>query len=371
MHTAKSTRPRGHLAFTPFTRFTQGLAVAGLACVVSLASPPPLAAAATPWPANVPVGQDHPLIQRFRGAVLLGFQFQAWGQAEVPLGAQSVRDGSGRHLKDVQTVEGRITRLVYLTPQGKSPLEVFRNHVQALTAAGLTRQYSCEAHCEDLFFGWTGSGDMARLAQTLRWTSGGIPSATSPTTAYNVVDPLTPDEGRMLVGTVPNGQGGAPVSVLVYTSAAVNGDTQAAATYIQIVEPKAMQTGQVTVNAKALADGLQSKGRVALYGLYFDTGKAVIRPESNGQLAEMAKLLKAQPGLKVYIVGHTDNQGASQVNEGLSRQRAQAVVNALVSSYQIDPVRLQARGVGSLAPVATNASEDGRAQNRRVEMVLQ
>lgn len=328
-----------------------------------------LAQAAVPWPGNVPGGLDHPLIQRFTGSVLVGYQSQAWGQAEVPLSAQEVRDSGPRHLKDLQSVEGKVTRLVYLSPQGKAPLEVFRNYEQALVAAGLTRKFNCDKNCSNLYFAWRAGADLKDLSQSLKWTSGGIPSASSASSSYAVVDPLSAD-GRMLVGTLPNGSG-APVSVLVYTSTAVNDDTRAAATYIQIVEPKAMQTGQVTVNAKALGDGLLAKGRIALYGLYFDTGKADVKPESRPQLVEMANLLKAQPGLKVYIVGHTDNQGQADSNMGLSLQRAQAVMAELTSTYKIDGKRLQARGVGSLAPLAANTSDEGRAQNRRVELVVQ
>jgi len=326
------------------------------------------ALAAAPWPGNVPGGQDHPLIQRFTGSVLVGYQAQSWGQAGVPLSAQEVRDSGPRRLKDQQSVEGKVTRLVYLSPQGKAPLEVFRNYEQALAAAGLSRQFSCDKNCSNLYFAWRAQGDMKDLATVLKWAPGGIPSGSS-SSSYNLVDPLSAD-GRMLVGTLPNA-GGSPVSVLVYTSTAVNDDTRAAATYIQIVEPKAMQTGQVTVNAKALGEGLQAKGRIALYGLYFDTGKADVKPESRAQLVEMANLLKAQPGLKVYVVGHTDNQGQPDSNMTLSLQRAQAVVSELTSGYKVDGRRLQARGVGSLAPLAANTSEEGRAQNRRVELVVQ
>ena len=103
---------------------------------------------------------------------------------------------------------------------------------------------------------------------------------------------------------------------------------------------------------------------------YIDTGQAVLRPESTAQLAEMAGALKAAPALKVYIVGHTDNQGELQGNSTLSQKRADAVVAALSSKYGIAPARLLGRGVANLAPLASNDSEAGRAQNRRVELVV-
>ena len=123
------------------------------------------------------------------------------------------------------------------------------------------------------------------------------------------------------------------------------------------------------VDAGAMAKGLREQGHIALYGLYFDTDKAVIKPESRPTLEEIAKLLRAQPALGVVIVGHTDSQGAYDHNMELSRRRAEAVAAELVRSYKIANTRLRTAGVGFLAPVGPNASDDGRALNRRVELV--
>ena len=96
-----------------------------------------------------------------------------------------------------------------------------------------------------------------------------------------------------------------------------------------------------------------------------------MKPESKAQLDEMAKLLTANPALKVYIVGHTDNQGQLAHNVDLSQRRAEAVTQALATTYRIAPARLVAKGVASLSPVASNADDAGRAQNRRVGFVQQ
>jgi outer membrane protein OmpA-like peptidoglycan-associated protein len=118
-----------------------------------------------------------------------------------------------------------------------------------------------------------------------------------------------------------------------------------------------------------MAKGLGEKGHVALYGIYFDTDKAVLKPESKPTLDEIAKLLRTQPQLTVVIVGHTDSQGQYDHNIDLSRRRAEAVAATLAQTYQIVRTRLRTAGVGYLAPVGSNASEDGRALNRRVELV--
>jgi OOP family OmpA-OmpF porin len=123
------------------------------------------------------------------------------------------------------------------------------------------------------------------------------------------------------------------------------------------------------VDASAMAKGLGEQGHIALYGIYFDTDKAVIKPASRPTLDEIAKLLRAQPQLNVFIVGHTDNQGTFDHNVDLSRRRAEAVAAELAKSYKVANARLRTAGVGFLAPVGPNASDDGRALNRRVELV--
>lgn len=106
-----------------------------------------------------------------------------------------------------------------------------------------------------------------------------------------------------------------------------------------------------------------------LYGIYFDTGKADLKPESRPTLDEIAKLLQADQGLRLYVVGHTDSVGGFDYDMDLSRRRAQAVAQEFAGAYGVSRDRLRSAGVGFLAPVATNENEEGRALNRRVELV--
>lgn len=140
--------------------------------------------------------------------------------------------------------------------------------------------------------------------------------------------------------------------------------------FLTLVEREAMKQ-DVTVNAEALADGLRTTGHVAVYEILFDTGKTDLKPESKQAIGEIAKLLQADPTLKLFVVGHTDNAGAFDMNMKLSQGRAEAVVKDLTGSHAIDAARLRAAGAGPLAPVAANDTEDGRARNRRVELVEQ
>jgi outer membrane protein OmpA-like peptidoglycan-associated protein len=138
--------------------------------------------------------------------------------------------------------------------------------------------------------------------------------------------------------------------------------------WLVIVEKQAMQQ-DVTLDASAMAKDIGETGRVAVYGIHFDTGKSELKPDSAPALAEIAKLLKNKPDLKVYVVGHTDMVADLGTNVALSQARAQAVVKALVGQQGIAAARLIAFGDGPYAPVASNKTEDGRARNRRVELV--
>ena len=123
------------------------------------------------------------------------------------------------------------------------------------------------------------------------------------------------------------------------------------------------------IDAAAMAKGLGETGHIALYGIYFDTDKAVVKAESKPTLDQIAALLQGAPDLQVVIVGHTDSQGTLAYNMDLSQRRAAAVAAALSKSYGIAAARLKTAGVGFLAPVGSNQTEDGRALNRRVELV--
>ncbi|MGZ4789922.1 MAG: OmpA family protein [Terriglobales bacterium] len=145
--------------------------------------------------------------------------------------------------------------------------------------------------------------------------------------------------------------------------------TRGGSYYVTIVERKAMQQN-VIANAQAFKDGLTQNGHVEVPGIFFDFNKSDIKPESEPALAELVKLLDTDKTLKVWVVGHTDNIGSADTNVTLSNARAQAVVKALLQK-SIAPTRLSAKGLGPFAPVASNATDEGRAKNRRVELVAQ
>lgn len=138
---------------------------------------------------------------------------------------------------------------------------------------------------------------------------------------------------------------------------------------VDIIEVRPMVQHMVVVSADEMSQTIASKGRVALYGILFDFNKADLKAESRPALGEIAKLMQQDPNLKLHVVGHTDNVGGYDFNLSLSKRRAEAVVAALAREYGIAGHRLTPNGVAYLAPVAANTSEEGRAKNRRVELV--
>ncbi|WP_298417141.1 OmpA family protein [uncultured Kordia sp.] len=113
---------------------------------------------------------------------------------------------------------------------------------------------------------------------------------------------------------------------------------------------------------------LDTKGKVTLYGIYFDTNKSIIKPESFALIEEIAKMLNADTSVKIQIEGHTDTQGDNGYNQMLSEKRAAAVANLLIEKYNVSKNQLQHKGFGETKPIGDNKTASGRAKNRRVEL---
>ena len=123
------------------------------------------------------------------------------------------------------------------------------------------------------------------------------------------------------------------------------------------------------ITALDIKGTMDSQGKMALYGILFDTGNANIKPESENAIGTVAAFLKENPDLNIFIVGHTDNIGDYELNQKLSKSRGEAVKNHLISKYQISASRLTGTGVGPICPVTSNNTEEGKQLNRRVEIV--
>jgi OmpA-OmpF porin, OOP family len=304
---------------------------------------------------------DHPIISRFAGSSITGYQTIDFDAMTLPL-APFKDSAFGK----TESIKGRITRIAYAAPPGKSVLEISTNFEQALERAGFQKRYSCYGTPEDPACGDDYGVSNALLpARIVR----GLTS--NPNVTGDLLGTIRVIQGALFVETARLDRADGPVDVVLFVA---KNEDKVAGIYLQICEGKAMTNGQVTADAKGsekdMAQGLAQQGHISLYGIHFGTDSAVIIDDSSSTLGEMASLMKSKPELKVYIVGHTDNAGALDHNLALSNQRAQAVVKAL-QDMGVAPGRMTAKGLASLAPVATNTTDDGKAKNRRVELVAQ
>lgn len=306
-------------------------------------------------PQEMPGAKDHPALSRYTGSVLHDYATENFASVLVPQGPGERGPDSKLTFKKSTTVEGKVYSYFYVQPKDRSPLEVFRNYQSALQKAGFSLLYSCELEaCRDGYIRESYAGE---VVYARKWKSGS-------NSAYSAVSA----DVRFL--SAKGTRNGTDIYALVLVGEPYS-TWQAATTVVLIAEPAPLEEDKVVANIEALQRGLESDGKIALYGIYFDTGKADIKPESKVQLDEMGKLLHQNKTLKVFIVGHTDNQGSLDLNLALSQKRADAVVAALVRDYKVDSARVAARGVANFSPVASNRGDAGRAKNRRVELVEQ
>ena len=280
---------------------------------------------------------EHPLVKMYPGSEVMGGLTSVREFDEFELIIAPIAKG-GKPSK-TQHLEGKIFTADYRNPANRSVLEIYKNYEQALQNAGFQTAYSCNGLA-------CGAGEeCCSHHPTLR-------------------DPSY--LRRFLAAKLSRPEGDVYVSLAVQAQ-----DTSSAGeSMLDVIEVKPMENKDL-VDATALSDSVTRTGHAAVYGIYFDTGKADVKPESDATLKEIAKMLQQDAKLKLYVVGHTDNQGTLDSNMDLSRRRSAAAVQALSVKYGIAAPRLVGQGVGPLSPVATNDTDEGRAKNRRVELVKQ
>jgi outer membrane protein OmpA-like peptidoglycan-associated protein len=288
---------------------------------------------------DVAGSSDHPLVGRYAGAVIFDYK-------ETEYDETSMVSGNGSN--DLIALEGRITEIYYRVPRERSTLEVMRNYEQQLDNAGFEPIFSCnKLDC---------GGDATAAIHF----SGRVMGERR----LQFVGDFQ-HEQRYQIARLASPESDTYVSIYDFRDAAYEGHL----VHVKVVETTQMAQDQILIDAQEMAKSIAETGRVSLYGIYFDTDEATVRPESQATLEEIATLLASRPRLQLVVVGHTDNRGSLDYNMDLSSRRAAAVVQSLVEQHGVDRSRLDAWGIGYLAPVATNQTEDGRAKNRRVELV--
>ena len=298
--------------------------------------------------------RDHALAKRFPGSWIVRYQKENSSAYTLPTGpvakwdyAKGQPDFAGRRLE----LEGELTRITYVVRAGASSAEVFGALKSDLLGKGFKVIYEAKG------------ADFGRAQGNLYQNLGDQLFEYSPKGAY----------------FLSAKHDGAPATtyVALYVTEYEMGTTPVrirpgqAILQLDIVDVRPVSDKLIVVSANDISKGLEASGRIALYGILFDSNKSEVKTESRPALDEIAKYLQANGNAKLEVVGHTDNVGSYDSNLDLSRARAAAVVRILVEQYNIGPQRLRPSGVGFLAPIASNAAEDGRAKNRRVELLPQ
>lgn len=293
---------------------------------------------------DIPGSSDHPVISRYEGSVIKVYGQNQFDEYTLPLGKVIFDPYPEVVPENMKDLEGKVTRITYLNPEGRSTLEVFRNYEKGLGNDGFEILYVCN--------------DEACGGRAMN-------HAVVPEEVYLFAGENYKDQ-RFLAARLEREEGDIFAALYVNRNAAGKVYTQ-----LDIIEVKPMQEGMVAVEADAMEKQIISEGSISIYGIYFDFDSADVKESSKPSLEQIGKLLKQNPGLKLFVVGHTDNEGTLEYNIGLSMKRASSVTKKLINEYDIDPERLTPRGLGPLAPVASNRTEEGRKMNRRVQLVEQ
>lgn len=306
--------------------------------------------------------KDHPAVKRFAGSSIVGYDSRNFDALEFQTSTFKEYDLDARkrlYMQPPLVQEGKLTRLWYEAPGDTRSLELYRNYANELKGSGFTTLYDS-----------TSDPAAGKWTNFLASFSGAGKDAIKNNRSEYVM--FAAQDNTIRTGTFQ--KDGTTVRLVALDwnkDDSTYKSRQGAYIAVDILESKAMQQSMVVVSASEIGKSLTAQGKVAIYGILFDTGKADVKPESKGSLDQIAAFLKAEPAVKLHVVGHTDSVGGFDSNMALSKRRAEAVAAVLSKNYGISTSRMIGNGVASLAPVASNASDEGRAKNRRVELVLQ
>jgi outer membrane protein OmpA-like peptidoglycan-associated protein len=286
--------------------------------------------------ADVAGSADYPGIGRFDGSEIELYGFENYDSTTLAI-SPVLKESDAESTALV--VEGAVTRIVYKVPAGSSALEVFRNFENRITEAGFASIVSGGPEQFD-YYTFMYKHPVEKISNT----------SMSNEIWYLSADKLAGDS---------------KIYISLIVSPHSGGDGQRVR--LIAVTTKAMENRML--DAEKMLSSIAESGKVALYGIYFDTDSANVKNTSAPTLQEIARLLTDNPDLNLIIVGHTDNEGSYDYNMELSRRRADTVANTLSSDYGASSSRLRSAGVGYLAPAASNADDVGKQLNRRVELV--
>jgi len=313
--------------------------------------------------ADLPGSKDPEGLKRIEGSEIIHYVTSPDHQYFLARGAGAV----GAGFEKQERVEGAAVRVVYKALLGTSSLDVLRFYQQMLAGLGFEETFRLDP------------GKLNALAGARDFQQRFYFQADYAARKDHEETPFQ-DAANPYYLTARLVRQGEIVNVAVYMAESEGLDWQesgAPPVVIRFAQPvigvdvitsRQADFRPVEVKAPDIAKALTDTGKIDIYGIYFDVDRTDLKPESRDTLDEVAKLLKADPALKLEVAGHTDNTGSAAHNLQLSAGRAAAVVNALVATYGIDRARLEPKGYGDTRPVAPNDGEANRARNRRVEL---
>lgn len=295
--------------------------------------------------------KDHPAISRYQGAEFVASR--VWDYVPYVLGTADQEQkeerfrGHSHYFADFIDLEGKLTRLQYRVDSSEGLFKVFSNYKNALKQAG----YDILFTTSDNESSWPFWNEIVYAQEK------GINAVRD----NKFEDPFGRYGFRFITAKGAYKGNNAYIALFIQNSGDHIYITQ------DIVEVNPMESG--LVSAQKIADQIQLSGFVSIYGIHFESGKWEINQESEEALKELATFLNNHEKNNYLIVGHTDNVGDLDANMALSQKRAKAVKQALTEGYDVKATQLKAYGVASLAPVTSNATEEGKARNRRVAIV--
>ncbi|RMF04037.1 MAG: DUF4892 domain-containing protein [Bacteroidetes bacterium] len=293
--------------------------------------------------------KDHDIIGRYPNSEIKYYYQKEYAELDLPQTVNEAKPG------DLISAKGKHTSILYAAPQNVSPLEIFRNYENAIKKANGEIVFTCRGK-----YAPDGCDDYNKYYALSFFDANYYKKRYNNTDQYVLMNGS--DDQAFLLALFED------ATSKIYVEIGIDGDAFGAQAGIQleIIEEVKMKDG--LISATLFEEEMNKNGKIALYGILFETGKATLMDASKHELSLIVEYLKNHPTVNIYVVGHTDDTGSLDLNMELSEQRANAVV-AYLTANGLSESRLRAEGVGPFAPVTTNESEKGRKLNRRVEIV--
>ncbi|MEL6869286.1 MAG: OmpA family protein [Pseudomonadota bacterium] len=299
--------------------------------------------------------KDHPLVSRFPDTDIVSYSDTEFADFRVATGPLKEKVDK-QSLPPLLEGEGKVVSVTYRARERTvSALQIFRNFEDAFEQSGFRKIFSCDSDREcgkEFVVQLYHYGDSARRGQHTYLSAA---TRKGERTRYFYWS-----------GRTSGASDSAVISLLV-----VQGVSQKfpAVVVLDVNESDSIELGKVAIDLNALGQAIRTSGRAVLDGILFDLDKTSLKPASADTVAIVAQFLQDNPDMAFFVVGHTDSTGDYAYNRTLSEARAKTVVDNLTTTHGIDASRLLAVGIGPVSPATTNATDNGRSVNRRVELV--